>query len=193
MVMGTASDAKRKLAALLYSPLTRGIARIMRQGLTRHQLSLAVAIALTASIFPFFFFPTLLCLSFAALMRLNPPIMQSVNYLAGPLQILLFLPFMRIGAFVLGQARHSLDLLTLRQALVQDPGGMLIPLCAPIGHAMMGWLVAAPFVFVLAYGVLYSVLRAVPGNRLEATGTCPVGVNGNPYLTQYTSASNRSG
>ncbi len=142
--------------------LVDGIVRLMRQGLTRRRLSIGLALGATVAIFPVFFLPALACLALAALAGLNQPIMQAINYIAGPVQILLFLPFMRIGEYVFGLQRYTLDIATLRHILTQEPSSVLAHLRVPIGHAMLGWLVMAPIVFILGYCLLYRVLWKLP-------------------------------
>lgn len=74
----------------------------LRQGMTPRKLALTCAFGVVIGIFPIFGTTTLLCLGVAILFRLNIPIIQLVNYLIAPLQLILILPFIKIGTFLFG-------------------------------------------------------------------------------------------
>ncbi len=67
--------------------------KLLRQGLSAHQLALAMALGATIGILPTLWGTSLLCFLLAGLLRLNHLTVQTVNYLVFPLQIILFVPF----------------------------------------------------------------------------------------------------
>jgi uncharacterized protein (DUF2062 family) len=72
----------------------------LRQGTTPRKLALTCALGVVLGIFPVFGTTTLLCLGVAVLFRLNIPIIQLVNYLIAPLQLILIIPFIKIGTYL---------------------------------------------------------------------------------------------
>ncbi len=63
----------------------------------------------------------MLCLLAAWILRLNQPLMQLLNYLVFPLQILLFVPFLQLGASLLGDPTPPLAQQWGPQQLLAEP------------------------------------------------------------------------
>lgn len=140
---------------------------MIKQGVTRRRISVGIALAMTISVFPIFFLPAMICLVTALLLRLNQPIMQTINYIAGPIQVLLFLPFMRLGEKVFGLDRYPLTLEQLRNILELSFGQIILQLCLPIGRAMAGWLIVAPAIFMIGYLLFHSLTAKFPSNATQ--------------------------
>lgn len=128
------------------------IAQALYQGLTPRKLALTCAFGVVLGIFPVFGLTTLLCFAAAFLFRLNIPIIQTVNYVIAPLQLILILPFIKMGTYIfqLRPFPYSSDqLLEMFRnnlwVLVKEAG-----LALAIGVAV--WLVVAiPLFLVLFY------------------------------------------
>jgi uncharacterized protein (DUF2062 family) len=75
-------------------------------------ISLSVALGLVFGVFPVFGFPTIFCALAALTLGLNLPAIQAVNYLAYPLQLILLVPFIRLGGWLFRFAPGSPNLLT---------------------------------------------------------------------------------
>ena len=71
-----------------------------RQGLTPHKLSMTCALGIVIGIFPIFGTTTLLCFAIAITFRLNIAVIQLVNYLVAPIQLLLIIPFIKVGTIL---------------------------------------------------------------------------------------------
>jgi uncharacterized protein (DUF2062 family) len=71
-----------------------------RQGLTPHKLAVTCATGIVFGIFPVFGTTTFICFALAILFRLNMPVIQLVNYLVAPLQILFTIPFIKLGTLL---------------------------------------------------------------------------------------------
>jgi uncharacterized protein (DUF2062 family) len=71
-----------------------------RQGLTPHKLAMTCALGVIIGLFPVFGVTTILCFAVAVAFRLNIPVIQLVNYLVAPLQLLFIIPFIKIGTIV---------------------------------------------------------------------------------------------
>ncbi len=72
----------------------------LRQGLTPHKLSMTCAMGVVIGIFPIFGTTTILCFGIAIAFRLNIPLIQLVNYLVAPLQLIFIIPFIKIGTIL---------------------------------------------------------------------------------------------
>lgn len=128
------------------------IAQALYQGLTPRKLALTCAFGAVLGIFPLFGITTLLCFAAAFLFRLNIPIIQLVNYLMAPLQLILIIPFIKIGisVFKLRPFPYSSDQLLFMfrndlWTLVKETG-----LAVAIGIGV--WtLLAIPVFFIIFY------------------------------------------
>ena len=80
---------------------------LIRQGLIPQKIALAVALGCTFGLIPVPFVNTALLVLLAALFGLNQMIIQLVNYLVFPLQIVLFIPYIRLGGWITGNMALS--------------------------------------------------------------------------------------
>ena len=80
--------------------LKKVIAQALYQGLSPRKLALTCAFGVVLGIFPVFGLTTLLCFVAAFLFRLNIPIIQLVNYVIAPLQLILIVPFIKLGSYL---------------------------------------------------------------------------------------------
>ena len=71
-----------------------------RQGLTPHKLAMTCALGVVIGLFPVFGTTTILCFGVAIAFRLNIPVIQLVNYLVAPLQLLFIVPFIKVGTIL---------------------------------------------------------------------------------------------
>jgi uncharacterized protein (DUF2062 family) len=113
----------------------------------------ALVLGAAAGVFPVLGLSTLLCAALAAGFRLNMPLAQSANWAMGPLPLLLWIPFLRLGERLLGAAPLPLSAQALRD-LVADRGlYFAADLAGSMLHALLGWLaVCAVAAAVVALG-----------------------------------------
>jgi uncharacterized protein (DUF2062 family) len=71
-----------------------------KQGLTPHKLAMTCALGVVVGLFPVFGTTTILCFAVAIVFRLNIPVIQLVNYLVAPLQLLFIIPFIKVGTIL---------------------------------------------------------------------------------------------
>lgn len=115
--------------------------------------------------FPVLGSTTILCAAAAALLRLNQPAIQLVNYAAYPLQLLLLIPLLRAGAALLGAPSESLTLAALRDQIGADPWGAIRLYGQATAGAVLVWAVfAIPFMVLLAR-VFRSLIARFPTLR----------------------------
>src|SRR5512137_1792912 len=70
------------------------------QGVTPAKLALSLALGVVVSVMPVLGITTLVALALSVVLRLNHVAMVAANYAAYPLQILLFIPFFKLGAWL---------------------------------------------------------------------------------------------
>ncbi len=150
-----------------FKDLIGRVRNLLSDGLTPQRLALGLALSLTIAVFPVFLLPALVCGLLAVILRLNQPVMQAVNYVVGPVQILLFIPFMRLGEHVFDLPAFPLSLRMLQGFLDKGIVHTFYKLSAAIGRAAAGWAVFAPFGLVLIYFILLPLLRRAAGSQKQ--------------------------
>lgn len=129
----------------------------LTQGITPDQVTLTLAVSTACSLLPFLGFTSLLNLGVGIALRLNQPVMQTLNQLLGPLQLALILVYVRIGEMIWRAPPMPLSVSTLVRAFRDDPGGFLQRFGWTGIHAATAWLLSVP----LIVGGLYYGLRPV--------------------------------
>ena len=82
--------------------IVQPIIDLLKQGITPEKIALSLAFGICLGVFPVLGSTTILCLAAAFLFRLNIPAIQLVNYLIYPVQIVLIMPFIRLGERIVG-------------------------------------------------------------------------------------------
>ena len=132
----------------------------LRQGITPFRLALTLALGFAIGCIPVIGIPTVLCAGLALLCGLNLPAIQAANYVAMPLQLLLILPFVRLGQWMFAWGPHKA--LTLGALLHNPPAHVATQMGWLAGQAVLAWmLVAGPAVAVLT-ATLTPVLKRIP-------------------------------
>ena len=134
--------------------------RMLRQGLSPEGLAWSLAVGLAIGIIPLFGTSTALCAGVAFAFRLNQPAMQLANYLAYPLQIVLLIPFIRLGERLFHAPHLPLSLPVIQEALKADAWGAVSLFWTSLWHGSVAWLLVVPLPSVLLAWMLVPVLRA---------------------------------
>jgi uncharacterized protein (DUF2062 family) len=131
----------------------------LRQGISPRRLALTLALGFAIGCIPVVGIPTVVCAALALALRLNLPAIQAANYAVMPLQLVLIVPFVRLGgrlfgfgssrAFEAGALLHTPPL-----ALVSQMGGLA-------GQALLAWLLIAVPAVALMTATLTVVLQRV--------------------------------
>jgi len=116
--------------------------------LSSMQSAQCVSFGLLWGVFPLVGTSTLLCTISALCLRLNIAVVQAVNYLVYPLQLVLLVPFMKLGAFVTGTSIKlpSLDELKciVGKWLLSETTGLADDIFHITVSALTGWVIVAP-------------------------------------------------
>lgn len=132
----------------------------LRQGISPRRLALTLALGFAVGCIPLVGIPTAVCALLAVALKLNLPAIQAANYLVMPLQLLLIVPFVRLGGwlFSLGPLRAA-----EAAALVHfSPVTLAAQLGLYAGHALVAWMLLAAPAVVLMTLTLTALLRRVP-------------------------------
>jgi len=106
----------------------------------------------------------------ALALRLNLPAIQLVNYAVAPLQLLLIIPFVRLGEHLSGAVPEPLSIHAGLALLAQGVAHAVEVLWGAILHAALGWALLGPPCIALLY-LLFRPLLGRVAARLQARGS----------------------
>ncbi|XP_072990805.1 uncharacterized protein [Typha latifolia] len=127
--------------------------QILKQGAEPKQLAFSTALGITLGLFPICGVTVFLCGIAIAVLRhhCHAPSVMLANFVATPIELSLVIPFLRLGEVITGGPHFPLTSDALRSVVT---GRASQEVLVAVFHALVGWTVAAPFVF----GALYAVL-----------------------------------
>lgn len=132
---------------------------LLKQGLTPKELSQSIIVSGLISTIPILGVSTFIITTVSLKRKLNLPVMISLSYLLWPVQILLIIPFIRIGEFIFSVPRnpHSVDeiIASFQNSFFQTLSRLSFELLCGLG----GWLLTAVPVAVVAYWVSLLFLK----------------------------------
>jgi len=136
---------------------------LLRQGLSPQKIALCLALGVAISTVPISFgLGTALCTAAAVVFRLNLPAIQAANWASAPLQLIMFIPYMRAGEFLTRAKPLPLSITQISAMFRADFWGSLANLWGSILRATLGWAVLAPLGVLLIYVILVPLLRLIP-------------------------------
>ncbi len=144
----------------------------LSQGISPRRLALTLALGFAVGCIPVVGIPTVLCAALALSLRLNLPAIQMANYVAMPLQLVLIVPFVRLGRWLIPtrggpafdpRALLHLPALHLATHLATSMGDLA-------GKALLAWLlVAVPAVALMTFALTH-MLRRIPAVAAAEAG-----------------------
>ena len=122
-------------------------------------MALTVAFGISISIFPLLGATTFLCLLIGILFKLNQPVLQAVNYVFYPLQLILIPVFLKLGAWLMGAEPIIFDAPKIIQEFSQDTGLFFKKYGMAGLHAVLVWLIVAPVITWISYQIFFHIFK----------------------------------
>jgi uncharacterized protein (DUF2062 family) len=91
--------------------------------------------------------------------RLNLAAIQLVSWLVGPVQLVLIIPFMRLGEWVLGSEPQPMTIEAGMEIISQGILQAIVTMWDAIVHASVGWILIGPLAIFVLYRSLIPVLE----------------------------------
>lgn len=132
------------------------VIRQLKQGTDPAGLARALAVGGVIAVNPFLGTTTLGCALAGAILRLNQPMLQVVNILSAPLQLLLIVPWIRAGEWLYGADHVAVNPASWTRDFAADPGAFLRLFGETGLYAATAWLIAAP---VLGFALFFATHR----------------------------------
>ncbi len=133
--------------------LTRHVLELLKQGITPHKIALATALGALLGIAPVLGTTIVSCTAAALALRLNLVLIQIVNNLVYPLQLLLLIPFVQAGQWLFRQPPLPLSVSQIVAMVKADFWGSIVALWSYTWHGAVAWLlfsaIAGPIIYFL--------------------------------------------
>ena len=133
----------------------------LKQGVTPRKLALTVALGFVIGLFPSLGITSILCILLALILRLNLPAILLINFFAYPLQLIFFIPFIKIGEFIFGATPLPLSFSQIISLVETDLSKTLNLLWMANLMGMFAWLVIAIPLALILYFVSYFIFEKV--------------------------------
>jgi uncharacterized protein (DUF2062 family) len=134
---------------------------LLSQGVSPDRLALCVAIGVVVGNVPILGISTILCTLIALAFRLNLPAIQIVQAAMAPTQLLLIIPFVRLGEWILRVPSQPLSLKEGLDLVAQGAGHAIVALWDAILHAGFAWILVAPIAVFSIYKLLTPLFERV--------------------------------
>jgi uncharacterized protein (DUF2062 family) len=148
--------------------LGRLVVDLLKTGLTPEKLALCIVLGFVLGIAPVIGSTTILCAAAAAMLGLNQPLIQAINYLVYPLQFVMIIPFVRAGEWVFSSPRLQMSAREIAAAVARDPLAAISAFWSVTMQALVAWLLFGVATALISYPALVVVLRRVDRARKVA-------------------------
>ena len=161
VLIGVASWARgeRVTGGLVQRTVTGPVMSLLRQGITPEKMALCLALGAGIGLFPILGTTTLICAVVALTLRLNLIAIQFANYVVYPLQLLMIIPFLRLGEWLAGAPPFPLSVTEIVDRFHAGVWNGVSTLATALVHAILGWVVVVPAMVVLLWFALRPMLR----------------------------------
>lgn len=131
----------------------------MQQGLNPKDLALCLSLTFYISIFPILGVITALLTPIILKLELNLPLALTVSYILTPIQLLVIIPFVRVGEQLYGADPYPFDLDHLNASFSEGFMEMFSLFSGRIMMAISGWLLIATPLCLLFYILIFQVAK----------------------------------
>ena len=144
-----------------FNKIWEKIKTLLKQGLTPKQLALSLVVSTLVSLFPVFGITTIVLTLIAIPLRLNLPIMIAFSYVGDSIKFLLLIPFIKIGADIMGTEHTLLTFEAIKTSYQADFWQTAKDLTYELLCGTVGWALIAIPVSVILYFLLKAVFTFI--------------------------------
>jgi uncharacterized protein (DUF2062 family) len=142
------------------------IVALFTQGITPDKVALTLAVGTACSLFPFLGFTSLLNLGVGLRLRMNQPILQTLNQLLGPVQLVMILAYVRLGEWLWRMHDDRFTVAEMLRAFREASLGEFLSRFGWAGvHAFTAWALTAPLLIAALYYGLRPTMRRLARRR----------------------------
>jgi len=138
----------------------------LRCGMAPRQLAFTLALGFAIGCIPLLGVTTGICAVLALVLRLNMPAIQAANWIAMPVQLVLLIPFLRLGQWLFSGSAISFERGQIMARVEAAPWQSLVQMGGLFGHATLAWMLMAGPALILMTVLLTPLMNRV--SRLAA-------------------------
>lgn len=143
----------------LQDKVVKPFKQYVTEGAEPSLLAWSASTGFTAGLCPLLGVSTVLALVLHFLLKtcsvhLHLPMLLLANLVSVPVEVACILPFMRLGEFIIRAPKLDAAPVAIKDMIFSNPGAAL----KGIGHALIGWLLAAPIIIVVLAQILKPIL-----------------------------------
>jgi len=132
---------------------------LLKQGISPEKIAMSMSTGIVMGLFPIVGITSLLCIVTSFFFRLNQAMTQLFNWLVYPLQIILILPFFRLGSFLFHTEPITVTVRQVIDSYRADFWGTIHLLEEITLHAVVAWLIICIPIGVVLYLTFKPLLR----------------------------------
>ncbi len=130
-------------------------------GLAPRQLAFTLALGFAIGCIPLLGVTTAICALLALMLRLNMPVIQAANWVAMPLQVVLLIPFLRLGHWLFRGESIVFNPAQLLLQIEAAPWHSLLQMSGLFGRAVLAWMITAGPALVLMTILLTPLMHRI--------------------------------
>jgi uncharacterized protein (DUF2062 family) len=157
--LGRSQSMTTPLKNWLNRRLLEPLLALLRQGMSPQRLALCIAIAIVVGNIPILGVSTIICSFVALIFRMNLPTILLVQGAMGPTQVLLIIPFVRLGEWILRVPPQVVSIKAALGLMSQGVWQAVVVLRDAIFHAGLAWALTAPFCVYMLHRLLTPVFE----------------------------------
>lgn len=140
--------------SFIQSRVLEPLRAFLKQGVAPRELALSVALGIVIGNIPILGVSTVLCALIALVFRLNLPAIQLAQAAMAPTQLLLIIPFVRLGERITRAPAQPLSVRASFASFAPGAGHAAAALRDAMLHAGIAWLLVAPAALLILYALL---------------------------------------
>jgi uncharacterized protein (DUF2062 family) len=141
---------------------------LLRQGVTPEKVAAAIAIGAILGIFPVLGSTMLLCTLASVVLGLNLPLIQLVNCMVYPLQLILLIPILQWGQRLFGVAPLPLTLPSVFAMIKASVWHTIVTLSGATARGIVVWVLISAVAAPAIYAACVTALRVASRVRARA-------------------------
>lgn len=154
------------------------IITLLTQGVTAEKISLTLAVGAVCSMFPFLGTTSLLNLLVGLWLRLNQPILQTLNQLLGPVHLVMIVFYVRLGEWIWRAGENRFTVSEMLRVFREESFREFLNRFGTLGwHAATAWALTAPVLFAIVYfplrPLIHGLARRIGTEPPKAIGPRP--------------------
>lgn len=143
---------------------------LFTQGITPDRVALTLGVGGVCSLFPFLGFTSLLNLGVGLRLRLNQPLLQTLNQVLGPLQLVMIVVYVRLGEWLWQAQDDRFTIAEMLQVFREATLGGFLQRFGWAGiHALTAWVLTSPLLFAAVYYLARPALRRLASKPAAQT------------------------